>query len=308
MAREGMRTNMIRVALVAVSVGCVGGCSRGNEDEFATPESGVRVFVEALRTGDDATLRKVLGPEAEGLISSGDEVADQRGRDAFVQFYDQKHRVETEGDTATLLVGEGEWPFPITMVKDGEKWRFDVEAGKEEILARRIGRNELAVIEVCRAVVDAQKEYAESNPGGLGEGVYARQFASDPGKKNGLYWETAEGEEPSPMGPMVAEAVATGYAAPRAGERRPYHGYYFRPLDAQGSAAPGGAKSYVEDGKLSGGFAVVAWPAEYDNSGIMTFLVNQSGVVYQKDLGEGTAKVASEMVVFDPGEGWEIVK
>ncbi len=292
------------------------GCSNGGGDvrSFSSPEEGATALVSALRPFNEDELRAILGPDGREIISSGDEVADRQGAEEFVAAWDRRHNVIVEDGTATLVVGDDDWPLPIPLVLTDGAWRFDAEAGKDEILARRVGRNELSAIESCRAIVDAQRDFAAMNAGGAGGGaepVYAQTFRSDPGQRNGLYWETGEGEPPSPLGTLVAEAVAEGYGgrgAPAAGEGpRPYHGYCFRMLTSQGPSAPGGARSYLVDGRMTGGFAAVAWPAEYENSGVMTFLVNHAGVVYQKDLGADTPKIAGAMTAFDPGEGWEVV-
>jgi hypothetical protein len=207
---------------------------------------------------------------------------------------------------ATLVVGEDEWPMPIPLVRSGDAWRFDADEGKDEILARRIGRNELSAIETCRAIVDAQREFAAISGRGS-EPVYAQKLASDPGQRNGLYWPTNAGEPPSPLGEEVVAAVAEGYGGRSATGPRPFHGYCFRLLKAQGPSAPGGARSYLTGDRMIGGFAIVAWPIEYENSGIMTFMVSNRGVVYQKDLGGRTERIASEMATFDPDASWEIV-
>jgi len=224
--------------------------------------------------------------------------------------YDDKHELVegSEPDAPyTLLVGESSWPFPIPVVKGKSGWYFDTAEGKDEILNRRIGRNELSAIQVCLAIVDAQREYARRDPAGTGLPVYAEKFNSDPGTRNGLYWPAKEGEEKSPLGELVAKASEEGYKSARneSGEQVPYHGYHYRILTSQGQSAPGGARDYIVEGKLIGGFGVVAWPDQYGNSGIMTFITNQDGVVYQKDLGPSTPKLAESMAAFDPGEGWK---
>ena len=277
---------------------------------FDTPDQAADALVSALRTWSRDQFKTLLGSEAEEEIGSGDDVADRNDAQRFLKAYDERHHLETEKDgRVTLVVGSDDWPLPIPIVKENDKWRFDGEAGREEIINRRIGRNELDVIEVCRAFVDAQKEYALANPNNSPVNEYARRFLSDDGKKNGLYWPTAEGEMPSPLGPFVAAAVEQGYsaAAPKAGdEPRPYHGYCYHMLTAQGPGAKGGAMDYIVNGRMIGGFAAVAYPADYGNSGIMTFIVNQDGVVYQKDLGDDTEKMAKAMQSFDPA-GWQAV-
>jgi hypothetical protein len=212
---------------------------------------------------------------------------------------------EQEGGTAILNLGDDGWPFPIPLVKEEGGWRFDTETGKEELFNRRIGRNELRALAVLRGLVEAQFEYASEDRTGAGK-EYAQRLASSEGKRDGLYWRTAEGEPDSPIGPLVADAVKEGYGGSKEGEGpRPYHGYLFRLLTAQGPNAPGGAKSYLKDGRLTGGFAFLAYPGEYGNSGVMTFLVNQQGVVFQKDLGEESAKLAAEIQAYDPDASWD---
>jgi len=210
----------------------------------------------------------------------------------------------------TLVVGKADWPLPIPIIQSGGVWLFDTKAGKEEILNRRIGRNELSAIQTCLAVLDAQREYASLDRNADGLRDYAAKFISDPGKKNGLFWPTAQNEAPSPLGPLAAAAAEEGYRRgdPADASPRPYHGYYFRILTAQGPNAPGGAMNYLVGAKLIGGFAIVAWPADYDNSGIMTFIMNHAGIVYQRDLGDDTAKIAATMSAYDPGPEWKKVE
>jgi hypothetical protein len=230
-------------------------------------------------------------------------VADSNTREKFVSAYEAKHTIELEGNgTQTLTIGEDDWPFPIPLISNGGKWQFDTKEGLGEILRRRIGRNELSAVQVSLAYVQAQNEYATLDPEGLGRGVYARRIVSRTGKKDGLYWPTAEGETPSPLGELAAQASAEGY---KAGEKPiPYHGYYYRILTRQGAGAPGGAYDYLVKNKMKGGFALIAVPAEYGNSGIMTFMVNHDGVVLEKDLGPDTTKLARKIDAFAPDQGW----
>lgn len=266
---------------------------------FASPEAAVDALVAAVRTDRTAEILKMLGPGGRKLVRSGDPVADEQGRQKFVAVFAQKHEIEkANDDKATLIVGNEEWPFPIPIVRAGGVWRFDAKAGEREILRRRIGRNELSTIEVCRAYVDAQREYALKDRNGDGVLEYAQKFISSKGKQDGLFWETKPGELESPMGPLVARAHAEGY------ERQPYHGYYFKILKAQGKGARDGAYSYMAHGRMIGGFALVAYPAEWGNSGIMTFIVNQDGAVYQKNLGPGTPAIARRITSFDPDASW----
>ena len=277
---------------------------------FASPEEAVSSFIDALTNNDQKELLAILGPEGESLLSSGDPVADKQGKDDFLQKIREKNAIEKDGLTkAILLVGMDDWPFPIPIIKEGEGWYFDTSEGKEEILNRRIGKNELFTIQTCLAIVDAQREYAMMDSDGDGLLEYAEKFKSDPGKRNGLYWPTADGEEPSPLGELVAKAWAEGYKnLGSQDESQPYYGYYFRMLMQQGSSAQGGAYDYVIGGNMIGGFAVVAYPAQYSNTGIMTFIVNHDGVVYQQDLGVDTVKIAKNMTDFDPDKKWARVE
>lgn len=267
---------------------------------FGSPEDAVTAMAAAFRTNDPKQLSAIFGSDGDELVFSGDEGADAQVRQKFVKLYDEKHSIVKEkSDKATLLLGKNDWPFPIPVIKDGDQWVFDAESGAEEILNRRIGANELSAIQVCKAIGDAQQEYALRDPDGDGVNDYAQQFPSDPGKRNGLYWPPVANEPPSPLGDFVAQATAEGYVRRQEGPT-PYHGYYYRILKGQGPHAPGGAADYVVKGKMTLGYAVLAYPATYDNSGIMSFIMGSDGVVYQSDLGENTAKVAGEIKVFDP--------
>jgi hypothetical protein len=280
--------------------------AEAKQKSFKSPEEAVQALVEAVMKDDTKGLMAIFGPESKDLIFSGDKVADNAGRDRFTAAYEEKHQLVKEGDNkAILIIGEHDWPMPIPLVKQGEAWLFNTEEGKDEIMNRRIGKNELNAIEVCLAYVDAQREYAIKDCDGNRLRDYAQRFASTRGKKDGLYWEVKEGEEESPMGPLMAKAAKKGYLQ---FNLSPYHGYYYKILKAQGDAAPGGAYIYVARGHMIGGFAMVAYPAEYGNSGIMTFVVNQDGVVYQKDLGKETKRVAEAMTLYDPDKTWQQVK
>jgi len=277
---------------------------------FASPEEAVKALVDAIKTGDKAELSAIFGPGSESVISSGDEVRDKNGRELFLREYEEKFSLEKKGDDAVILqVGKDDWPLPIPIVKKGPAWSYDTKAGKEELLNRRIGRNELHTIDVLRTYVGAQREYAKKDRDGDGVYPYAQKFASTPGKKDGLYWEAREGEETSPLGPFAAKAAREGYTRKTKSEKpSPYYGYYFKILKAQGKHAPGGSYDYVVKGNMILGFGLVAYPAKYGSSGIMTFIVNQEGVVYQKDLGKGTAKAAEAMKRYDPGPTWKKVE
>ncbi|MEK7221295.1 MAG: DUF2950 domain-containing protein [candidate division NC10 bacterium] len=274
---------------------------------FASPGEAVQVLVEAVKAGDMEALASILGPEGRDLISSGDAVADKQGRERFVRSYEESNTLQRPTETkAVLVIGKDEWPLPIPVVKEGDAWRFDTAVGKEEILSRRIGRNELDTIQVCLAYVDAQREYARVPREGDGLLTYAMKFRSDKGKQNGLYWPTKKGEAPSPLGVLVANARAEGYSRKTSGGKpSPYHGYLYRILTAQGPDAPGGAYDYVVNGKMIGGFALVAYPAQFGVSGVMTFIVNQEGVVYQKDLGTDTENTARAMQPYNPDNTWK---
>ena len=294
----------LRSALFALTLLGLAHTALAAQASFATPEEAVTALVQALRLNDTPRVNAVLGPGADALLRSGDSVQDKRRRASFLKAYDEAHRiVPEEDDRAVLHVGKEDWPMPIPMVAAQSRWRFDTRAGKQEILARRIGRNELAAIQVCLAIVDAEREYAAHDVNGDGILNYAPRIASTPGKRNGLYWETAPGDPPSPLGPFLAAAADRGYAstAPLA----PYHGYYYRILSAQGKHAPRGARSYVVKGEMIGGFALIAYPARYGISGVMSFIVNQDGLLYQKDLGVDTARIARRMKDYDPDPTWK---
>ena len=278
----------------------------GPRQTFTSPEEAVQALVVAAKANDPERLLTILGPDGKELVYSGDEVADKAGLERFSRAYDEKHEIVMRSEKKAILeVGKDAWPLPIPVEKatDG-KWSFDTRQGKEEILNRRIGKNELSTIQVCLAYVDAQREYASKDRSGDGILEYAQKFASDPGKKNGLYWEAKNGEEKSPLGPFVANAIKQGYSKKSDNRPAPYHGYFYKILKAQGKNAPRGAYQYVSRGRMIGGFALVAYPAQYGTSGIMTFIVSQDGVVYQKDLGRNTASGASAMTKFDPDRTW----
>ena len=274
------------------------------QQSFKTTEEAANALVSAARAGDLKGLLTVLGRDGTDIVSSGDAVADASARNRVVEAYDAKHQVVMEGtDKAVLVIGREDWPFPIPLVRKDDSWQFDAAAGREEILYRRIGRNELDAIETCLAYVDAQQDYA--GQGVAGNGVYAQRIVSRPGKKDGLYWPAQSGADESPLGELAASAAAEGY---RAGQQRaPYHGYYYKVLTRQGPDASGGAMDYVVRGNMIGGFALVAYPAEYRNSGVMTFLVNHQGNVYEKDLGPNTARIAAGMTAFNPDKTWRRV-
>jgi Protein of unknown function (DUF2950) len=267
---------------------------------FSSAEAATHALVSAMQSDDEKALLGVLGPDGKQIISSGDEVQDAHTRANFVQKYLEMHRLVHEPDgTTTLYIGAKNWPTPIPLVKQDNSWYFDTEAGKKEILYRRIGRNEMSTIRVCQELTAAEKEYLETQ-----HTEYAQKIFSDEGRHNGLYWKAAAGEPQSPIGPLVASAVAQGYAPGKDSAPTPYRGYYFHILTLQGKNAPGGAKNYIVNGKMTGGFAFVAYPAEYRSSGVMTFIIGSDGVVYEKDLGEKTAAIANAMKKYDPDSTW----
>lgn len=297
--------------LLLALVIALGACSKSEKPSakvFPSPDDAGNAMLTAVKSGDRDALLQIFGPEAKELISSGDAVADKNVSEAFLAKYGAMHRWRKLSDGGQiLLVGTDNFPFPIPLRKnEGGQWFFDTPAGKDEILSRRIGRNELAVIDVCKAAVDAQAEYFSQLHDGDTTKQYAAKFISDPGKHNGLYWEAQDGQTPSPLGPLAAFAASEGYST-KQDSHKAFHGYYFRILKGQTKNAPGGAKDYVVVGKMVGGFAFAAYPVEYGNSGVMTFIINQDGVLLQKDLGTTTTETVTAMSAFDPDPGWSIV-
>jgi hypothetical protein len=310
--RKGSACRIVLIGMLAAVIAITGyegmaGAAAVKQKTFQSPDAAVKALVDATRAQDVKALVSLFGPGSEDLISSGDDVDDARGRDMFVKAYDEAHRLEKAGDTKRILyVGKDDWPMPVPIVKAGKRWRFQTEEGRQEILSRRIGKNELDAIQTCLAIVDAQKEYAvlDRDTDQLLE--YAQKFESEKGKSDGLYWETAPGEPLSPLGPFVASAAAEGYG--KAAQLSPYHGYLYRIITAQGENANGGAYSYMVNGSMIGGFAIVAYPALYRASGVKTFTVNHEGIVYEKDLGPETAQIAAAITVFDPDKSWKKVE
>jgi hypothetical protein len=268
-------------------------------------------FAEAVQSHDESAMLAIRGPSGKDLIASGDPVADRNKQDTFATNYRKSHQFASAGDgRAFLYIGPENWPTPIPLRQNGSQWYFDTDYGKQEILYRRIGSNELNVIKVCTAIADAQRDYYAELHDGASEHQYAQKFHSTPGRQDGLFWEVQAGAQPeSPLGPLVAEAAAEGYQqhAPGAPGPHPFHGYLYRILTRQGANAPGGARNYIVDGKMTGGFALVAYTANYRDTGVMTFIVNQSGQIYQKDLGPNTGQIASEMVAYNPDTTWQVV-
>jgi hypothetical protein len=302
---NGRRLSAGIIGLVVFVLGAFPGIVAAGtpRNAFSSPEEAVEALVGAVRSHDMKEMAVVLGPGSEELISSGDEVADRADRDGFLRAYDEKNSLREESSGKTVLcIGVDEWPMPIPILREGaDEWEFNVSEGREEILNRRIGGNELYVIDVLHAYVDAQHEYASRDLRGAGSVEFAQALVSSEGEHDGLYWAAKEGEVQSPLGPLVARAAKEGYAD---ADLSPYHGYYFKTLKEQGPNAEGGAYHYVVDGRMILGFALAAYPAEYGNSGVMTFMVNQGGVVYQKDFGMDTENVAESLHVFDPDETW----
>ena len=308
---KGVFPLMIITALLLVALGYNQSyAAKPRQETFASSQEAVKAMVDAMKTANTGKLLAIFGPDSKELFSSGDDAADRQAREEFVKAYEVKNRLEVVGKKkVTLHVGKDDWTWPIPIVSTGQRWHFDTKAGRQEILARRIGENELAAIQVCLAYVDAQREYAEDHrTGGIME--YAQKFLSDSGKTDGLCcWEEKEGGKQSPLGPLVGNACKASYGGVlQAGVPQPYHGYFYKILKKQGKHAPGGADDYVVDGKMIGGFALVAYPARYSSSGIMTLIVNQDGVVYEKDLGKDTEKMAEAMASFDPDETWKKVE
>ncbi|MBV8675292.1 MAG: DUF2950 domain-containing protein [Acidobacteriaceae bacterium] len=275
------------------------------EKTFASPGDAVLALYSAAKSNDSKALHSIFGSNSDDILRTGDDVADKNMRASFVSRYDQMHRVVIEPDqTATLYIGTENWPLPIPLVRNsGGAWYFDTESGKKEILYRRVGTNENDAIDVLHALVAAQREYASEPRDGDPTKHYALKFISDEGKHNGLYWKASEGELGSPIGPLIASAAGQGYSAQQ-GKPTPFHGYYYRILTRQGPAAKGGARDYSVNGKLTRGFAFVAYPAQYRNSGVMTFIVSQDGIVYQKDLGPNTSDLVSAMTEYNPDSSW----
>jgi hypothetical protein len=286
--------------LLTVCVATRSMAQKPGQKVFSSAEEATSALVTAAQANDEKTMLAILGPDGKQIVSSGDETEDANSRADFVKRYLEMHRLVMEPDGTTVLyIGAHNWPAPIPLVHKGNLWYFDTEAGKKEILYRRIGRNEMSAIRVCQELVAAQKEYSAERK------EYAREIFSDEGQHNGLYWKAAEGEPQSPIGPLVASAVAQGYAKNQQSAPTPYRGYYFHVLTRQGKNAPGGAKNYVVNGKMIGGFAFVAYPAEYRSSGVMSFIATEDGVVYQKDLGKKTGVLGKAMKEYDRNPSWQ---
>jgi Protein of unknown function (DUF2950) len=300
-----MNTSMNRWATLTAASLIFVGVSRADADgeKFNSANQAAQALVRAAESGDSNAIIRVLGPSAKDIIITSDPVADTKAREGFIRRAKEKVLVAANPKDPTqriLKLGNDGWPLPVPIVEDGGKWRFDADAGKQEILLRRIGDNELTALDVSRGYVEAQDNYFEDNPTHAKVRQYAQRFISTAGTKDGLYWPaTAEGDD-SPIGELIAKAIAEGYA----NKNEPYHGYYFKILKSQGTSAPGGPLNYMDGTAMTRGFALIAWPAEYANTGVMTFLVNKTGIVYQKDLGDDTVKIASATMVYDPDPSW----
>jgi hypothetical protein len=305
-SQAALLTGFLVIGLLQTLAGAAQGAVTSGQSIFASPDEAVAALVDAAKKSDLKRMFAILGPGSEALIRSGDPNADAIGRQKFVEQYDSQHKVvEDSAGHDSLLVGANNWPLPIPLVQVKDGWRFDARAGAQQIIDRRIGRNEIAAIRVTLTYVDAQRDYFERRKQEGTTGEYAQRLVSTPNQHDGLYWPAAVGEPESPFGPLVAQAVDEGYPGDiAAGRQIPYQGYYFRVLVGQGENAPDGAKDYIENGRMTGGFALVAWPAEYGSSGIMTFVVDQDGVVFQKNLGKGTAALAAAMTRFDADVSW----
>jgi hypothetical protein len=293
---------------LAAAVVVLPSCRRAPEAAYRTfnsPEDAVKALSAAVTREKVDELLQIFGPEGKELIDASDPASARRGREVFTAAATERWKlVDRQGGGKTLVIGNEEWPFPVPLVQDAQGWHFDAAAGKEEVITRRIGRNELAVIDTCQTYVAAQRRYASLAHDGRKPGLYAASFRSDPGKQNGLYWEARRGEPRSPLGDLLAEAANPERLKSDAAKPPPFHGYYFKILTGQGASARGGAKSYLVNGEMSGGFALVAWPAQYDSTGIMTFIVNQDGIVREKDLGPESDAAARGMTAFDPDTSW----
>ena len=304
---SGLRRRWVATVAAVLLAGGTGlSFAAEQQKTFSSPEEAAKALVAAAKSGDAKAMQGILGSGSAELVQSGDAVADRTGRERFLKAYGEASKLARQGDAkAILLVGKDEWPLPIPIVKDAAGWRFDPKEGREEILNRRIGRNEISAIQAVLAYADAQREYYLRNPQGDKLLHYAQKFVSAPGKRDGLYFPTKAGEKPSPLGPLFASAKAEGYTKGEAGQPYAYHGYHYRIIRGQGASARGGAYDYVAQGRMIGGFALVAWPASYGNSGVMTFIVNHDGVVYEKDLGPDTTAAVKKITRFNPDKTWK---
>jgi Protein of unknown function (DUF2950) len=306
-----MTRNVLATSTCVVLTATLACSKTAPQRTFQSPEEAVKALTASVKAGKIDDLLAIFGPDGKDLVESSDPATGRHNREVFTVAVAEGWRlVDNDTGGKTLIIGNEGWPFPVPITRGAEGWRFDTPAGKEEVIARRIGRNELAVLQICDTYVSAQRIYARRGHDGKRAGLFAKVFASDQGKQNGLYWPAARGERRSPLGDLVAQAAEEGrpVGGGAGGQRSPFHGYYFKILTGQGPAASGGAKDYVVNGEMSGGFALVAWPAQYDVTGVMTFVVNQDGVVHEKDLGPGSDAAARKMTLYDPDGSWERVQ
>ena len=291
--------------LVLYAIAVPSWADKPTQQAFSSPENAAEALASAWRSGDADALLLLFGPAGATLVKSGDPIGEQIARSKLASAYDEAHRIERDAEGhAVILLGKDEWPYPIPLARRGTRWRFDTKAGAQQIIDRRIGHHEAHAIRVCRAYVEAQLAYGTSHRTADGRAVFAQRLGSSPGKHDGLFWVPSAGDEESPLGPLIALADARRQDTSGAGKVIPFHGYVFRILTRQGEHAPGGARSYVDDGQMTGGFALVAFPATFGASGVMTFIVNQDGVVYQRNLGPHTAQITRHMRAYDPDERW----
>lgn len=307
-----LRTSRAALALLLIGAVLVAlpSCRRGPAPArtFSSPEEAVKALASAVTTEKVDDVLQIFGPEGKDLIDTSDPASARRGRQVFTAAFTERWKlVDRDGGGKTLVIGNEEWPFPVPLIQTAQGWHFDAAAGKEEVITRRIGRNELAVIEICQTYVVAQRRYARTAHDGKRPGLFAAAFRSEPGKQNGLYWPAQKGEPRSPLGDLLAEAADPARLKSDA-KPAPFYGYYFKILTAQGPAATGGARNFVVNGEMSDGYALVAWPAHYDNTGIMTFIVNQDGIVREKDLGPETDATARAMSIYEPDASWTFAK
>ena len=308
--RSAAAATLLVIVCVALS-SCATKERRPEPRTFDSPQAAAQTLIEIAKKGTVTDLAALFGADADALVQASDPVTARRNREVFSAAAAEDWHLEDEGANRKILViGRERWPFPIPLVSDAGRWRFDTAAGREEILDRRIGRNELAVIQLCRTYVAAQRVYARHPHDGGPTGIYAKTFLSEPGRQNGLYWPASKGVPHSPLGDLVAHAADEGRPMnrPAVPPLAAFHGYHFKILTAQGASAPGGARDYIVDGAMTGGFALIAWPADYDVTGVMTFIVNQDGQVHQKDIGPDTSKIVREVRFYDPDATWQPVK
>jgi hypothetical protein len=305
------RSQLVNLSLFSAVMLVLSGLALAQQPKqktFVSAEEASQALFSAAQADDHAAMLEIFGPKGNEIISSGDLVQDKNTLDQFVAEYKEMHRVSPEPDgTTTLFVGANNWPLPVPLVRADGVWHFDAETGQRDILLRRIGQNEFATTDVCNALVSAQAEYYSQPRDGKPQ-QYAQVFVSNEGQHNGLFWKAADGEPQSPIGPLVAYAAGLGYMPQQGDEHSPFHGYYYRILTSQAQSAQGGSMSYIVNGAMTGGFAILAYPAEYRSSGVVTFIVNQTGVIYQKDLGPKTTEVASGMTDYAPDKSWTKVE